>query len=124
MTQPRHPTDVHVGKNLRVARHMRGMTQQQLAKACNVRFQQVQKYETGANRLSASKMFQCCLALKISPNALFDGLMEGQSSELPTLSSAATRTAMNIMLLNAEDRRLVVEMTSRLAFASSIQVAA
>lgn len=49
--------DTHVGQRIRQRRRALGMTQSNLAEAIGVRFQQVQKYETGANRVSASKMF-------------------------------------------------------------------
>ncbi|MEL6426617.1 MAG: helix-turn-helix transcriptional regulator, partial [Pseudomonadota bacterium] len=45
-----HPVDVHVGQRVRQRRWMTGMTQQQLAEKVGIKFQQIQKYETGANR--------------------------------------------------------------------------
>ncbi|MBQ4825681.1 helix-turn-helix transcriptional regulator [Leisingera sp. HS039] len=51
-----NPIDQHVGKRIRHQRWMKGMSQQDLAARCNVKFQQVQKYETGANRVSASRL--------------------------------------------------------------------
>jgi len=50
--------DVHLGKRLRRRRRLLGLTQQQLAGACGVRFQQIQKYECGANRISAARLWQ------------------------------------------------------------------
>ena len=50
----KHPVDVHVGKRVRHRRWMVGMTQQQLAEKVGIKFQQIQKYETGMNRVSAS----------------------------------------------------------------------
>ena len=49
----RHPVDVHVGKRVRHRRWMVGMTQQQLGDIVGIKFQQIQKYETGMNRISA-----------------------------------------------------------------------
>jgi transcriptional regulator with XRE-family HTH domain len=51
-----HPVDVHVGMRVWLSRRLRGMTQQVLAERLGLTFQQVQKYETGANRISASKL--------------------------------------------------------------------
>ena len=50
----KHPVDAHVGKRIRHRRWMVGMTQQQLAEKVGIKFQQIQKYETGMNRVSAS----------------------------------------------------------------------
>ena len=53
--------DVHLGRRLRRRRRILGLTQQQLAGACGVRFQQIQKYENGANRISFSRLVQISL---------------------------------------------------------------
>ena len=70
------PVDVHVGKLIRARRRARGMSQQELAKAIGVSFQQVQKYERGANRVSASKLFSVAKALDLRVASFFDGLEE------------------------------------------------
>ena len=51
-----HPVDVYVGQRVRQRRWMVGMTQQRLGDSVGIKFQQIQKYETGANRISASRM--------------------------------------------------------------------
>jgi transcriptional regulator with XRE-family HTH domain len=48
-----HPVDIHVGQGVRQKRWLLGMTQQQLAGQVGIKFQQIQKYETGANRVSS-----------------------------------------------------------------------
>ena len=48
-----HPVDIHVGQGVRQKRWLLGMTQQQLAQQVGIKFQQIQKYETGANRVSS-----------------------------------------------------------------------
>lgn len=53
-----HPVDVHVGRKVVEVRKRRGLTQSDLAKATGVTFQQVQKYERGTNRISASRLHQ------------------------------------------------------------------
>ncbi len=55
---PLHPVDVHVGAQIRARRKARKITQQAVAQATGVTFQQVQKYEKGTNRVSASKLFE------------------------------------------------------------------
>ncbi len=69
-----HPVDVHVGKRIRHRRWLVGMTQQQLAERVGIKFQQIQKYETGANRVSASRLWDIADALEVSVSFFFDGL--------------------------------------------------
>ena len=69
-----HPVDEHVGKRLRQRRWLVGMTQQQLAEHVGIKFQQIQKYETGANRVSASRLWDIASTLNVSINFFFDGL--------------------------------------------------
>ena len=52
-----HKVDIHVGQRLRQRRWLVGMTQQGLAEMVGIKFQQIQKYETGANRVSASRLW-------------------------------------------------------------------
>lgn len=64
--------DLYVGQRIRFFRKLRGMTQTELGKAINLTFQQIQKYEKGDNRISASKIHEVCGILKISSkDALF-----------------------------------------------------
>ena len=67
-------TDLHVGKKLRRRRRLLGMTQQELASQVGVRFQQIQKYECGANRITASRLFDLSRALNVSVQYFFDGM--------------------------------------------------
>lgn len=69
-----HPVDVHVGKRIRHRRWMVGITQQQLAEAVGIKFQQIQKYETGANRVSASRLWDIADALDVDVSFFFEGL--------------------------------------------------
>jgi len=93
-----HPVDVHVGKRIRQRRWMVGMTQQQLAESVGIKFQQIQKYETGANRVSASRLWEIAAALEVSVVYFFDGL----SDEDKTRDMAG-----KIPLALAEDREAV-----------------
>ena len=72
----KHSVDVHVGKRIRHRRWMIGMTQQQLAEAVGIKFQQIQKYETGMNRVSASRLWDSARALEVPVSFFFDGLHE------------------------------------------------
>ncbi len=69
-----HPVDVHVGKRVRHRRWLVGMTQQQLAESVGIKFQQIQKYETGANRVSASRLWDIADALDVDVSFFFEGL--------------------------------------------------
>ncbi len=70
----KHPVDVHVGKRIRHRRWMVGMTQQQLAERVGIKFQQIQKYETGMNRVSASRLWEISAAMNVQPSFFFEGL--------------------------------------------------
>lgn len=70
----KHPVDIHVGKRVRHRRWMVGMTQQQLAEKVGIKFQQIQKYETGMNRVSASRLWDMATALSVPVDFFFDGL--------------------------------------------------
>jgi transcriptional regulator with XRE-family HTH domain len=66
--------DLHLGKRLRRRRRLLGLTQQQLAGAVGVRFQQIQKYECGANRISAARLWSLSEALEVPVGYFYDGL--------------------------------------------------
>lgn len=71
--------DLHLGKRLRRRRRLLGLTQQQLALAVGIRFQQIQKYECGANRISAARLFQLAKALETPINYFYDGLSDDKT---------------------------------------------
>ena len=83
----KHPVDVHVGKRVRHRRWMVGMTQQQLAERVGIKFQQIQKYETGMNRVSASRLWEIGSALGVTVSFFFEGLgdksADTSSDDLP-----------------------------------------
>ena len=76
----KHPVDIHVGKRIRHRRWMVGMTQQQLAEQVGIKFQQIQKYETGTNRVSASRLWDIAETLSVPVGFFFEGLDENVSS--------------------------------------------
>lgn len=76
-----HHVDVHVGKRVRHRRWLIGMTQQQLAQQVGIKFQQIQKYETGANRISASRLWDIAEALEVPVSFFFEGLEEVQKDD-------------------------------------------
>mgnify|MGYP001545707258 CR=1 FL=1 len=81
----KHPVDVHVGKRVRHRRWMVGMTQQQLAERVGIKFQQIQKYETGMNRISASRLWDIANTLGVPVSFFFEGLeQEGKAAAAPS----------------------------------------
>jgi transcriptional regulator with XRE-family HTH domain len=66
--------DLHLGKRLRARRRLLGLTQQQLAQVVGVRFQQIQKYECGANRISASRLWDLSEVLNVPVSYFYEGL--------------------------------------------------
>ncbi|GGL11740.1 helix-turn-helix domain-containing protein [Caulobacter rhizosphaerae] len=73
--------DVYLGKRLRRRRRLLGLTQQQLAGTVGVRFQQIQKYECGANRISAARLWQLSEALDVPVGYFYDGLSDRMEKE-------------------------------------------
>jgi transcriptional regulator with XRE-family HTH domain len=71
--------DLHLGRRLRRRRRLLGLTQQQLATAVGIRFQQIQKYECGANRISAARLWQLSEALEIQVAYFYEGRAEAQA---------------------------------------------
>lgn len=69
-----HKVDVHVGQKIRQRRWLTGMTQQRLAELVGIKFQQIQKYETGANRVSASRLWDIADALGVDVSFFFEGI--------------------------------------------------
>lgn len=68
------PIDVHVGRRVRMLRTLKGLSQERLGRALGVSFQQLQKYESGANRISASVLFRASQALDVPVSSFFEGL--------------------------------------------------
>ncbi|MGE4526804.1 MAG: helix-turn-helix domain-containing protein [Rhodospirillaceae bacterium] len=83
------PVDLHVGARIREMRQALHMTQEELAAACGVTFQQIQKYERGFNRVSCSRLVEIAAALSVHPAWFFDGL------DLP---SATTPTPEEVLM--------------------------
>jgi transcriptional regulator with XRE-family HTH domain len=71
-----NPIDVHVGLRIRLRRKELGVSQERLAESIGLTFQQVQKYERAANRVSASKLYEMARALETSTAYFFEGLAD------------------------------------------------
>lgn len=77
-SQP-HAVDVQVGKKIRNQRMISGISQSELGDRIGVTFQQIQKYEKGSNRVSASRLVEIAGAMNIDVRSFFDE-MEGQAA--------------------------------------------
>ncbi len=78
-----HPVDAHVGSRVRLRRTLLGMNQTQLGEALGLTFQQVQKYERGTNRISASRLYQLSQILDVPVSFFFDELVDEANAASP-----------------------------------------
>lgn len=81
-----HPVDVHVGSRLKKRRSLMGVSQEKLADAVGLTFQQVQKYERGANRVSASRLYQFAQILDVPVSFFYEGFADDSAAIAPGLS--------------------------------------
>ena len=93
----KHEVDVHVGTRIRHRRWLIGMTQQQLADQVGIKFQQIQKYETGANRVSASRLWDIARALDVPISFFFDGLDDSQVHDAVEGDILADKEALQLV---------------------------
>lgn len=91
MSDTPHPIDTHVGARVRARRRLLGITQERLGEALGLTFQQVQKYERGSNRISASRLFELSRILAVPVTYFYDGaeaLTDDACDMLPEVASA------------------------------------
>jgi transcriptional regulator with XRE-family HTH domain len=103
----KHPVDVHVGKRVRHRRWMVGMTQQQLGEAVGIKFQQIQKYETGMNRVSASRLWDIAKAMDVDVRFFFEGYEEGVTDSAPGERKTDSTKMQGDLLADKEALELV-----------------
>lgn len=120
------PVDEHIGQRMQLRRVMMGMSQKDLAKRCGVTFQQIQKYETAGNRVSAARLFDLSTALEAPISFFFAGLPGNLPEETKAsrslhvaepkqedpLSKNETLQLINLYwkLPNDEHRKIVMKM--------------
>ncbi|MFC3057855.1 helix-turn-helix domain-containing protein [Paenirhodobacter populi] len=118
-----HPVDAHVGKRIRHRRWMTGVTQQQLADRVGIKFQQIQKYETGMNRVSASRLWDIAHALGVTVSFFFEGFNE-ENTHRANLSrelvgdSEALALVRSYYAIPAPQRRRLFELAKVLSDAA------
>ena len=128
-----HPIDRHVGGRVRLRRTLIGMSQEQLGHKLGVTFQQVQKYEKGSNRVSASRLWQVARILGVPISFFFDQATDVSDPQLEGLADSGqseindvTQSTESLVLLrhftqipDPAIRRAVVDLARTLATATS-----
>ena len=89
-----NPVDVHVGKRIRLRRTILHITQQQMADLLGLTFQQVQKYEKGANRVGASRLWDISRVLKVPMDFFFEDMEDGVAQLSPRMLNASMNVKM------------------------------
>lgn len=93
-----HIVDTHVGRRIRQRRWMIDMTQQVLADSVGIKFQQIQKYETGANRVSASRLWDIANTMDVPVGFFFHGVSgNGDERENPSIDLLAEKEAVELV---------------------------
>lgn len=92
-----HPVDLAVGARLRLRRIAAGMSQERLARALGITFQQVQKYESGDNRISASRLWEIAEALETPVADFFADAARGAPAYPTRIGAAAEREIIDLV---------------------------
>lgn len=85
-----NPVDIHVGARVRLRRTLLGMSQEKLGEAIGLTFQQVQKYERGANRIGASRLFDLSRVLDVPVSFFYDDMDEAVQESSPVAVARGT----------------------------------
>ncbi len=97
--------DVHVGARIRMRRQLINMSQERLGELLGITFQQVQKYEKGSNRISASRLFYAAKTLGVSVQFFYDGLPGVDQGE--GMREDDTSNSLNALMMTPEGMQLV-----------------
>ncbi|MFN3351989.1 MAG: helix-turn-helix domain-containing protein [Brevundimonas sp.] len=115
-----HPIDRYAGNQLRLKRMAAGINQSRLGKALGISFQQVQKYESGANRISMSKLWLACDLLKAKPGDFFPDPAGEDVQGLPPEAVDRLGLGRAAASLPPDRQRLVLELVRALAERSAV----
>lgn len=91
---------LHIAKRLEKRRKLMGLTMGQLAERVGIRFQQIQKYECGANRISAHRLFQIANALEVKVDYFYEGL-ETTAPEIPGAKAKTSEEKFRLAVVTA-----------------------
>jgi transcriptional regulator with XRE-family HTH domain len=100
-----NPIDVAVGAKARHFRTIRQMSQTDLAKMLGITFQQIQKYEAGSNRVSASRLYQMAQSLGVTPADFFPDVAEGAMHDENDTQSVLLRMNKRFLQTQSADGR-------------------
>lgn len=103
-----NPIDLHVGSRVRMRRKILRISQEKLAEGLDLTFQQVQKYERGANRISASKLFEIAKALSTPVSYFFDGFNEQANPALLGFAETGSDQFVHDFLMTSEGMELAM----------------
>jgi transcriptional regulator with XRE-family HTH domain len=123
----RDPIDQHVGRRLSLRRAQTGVTQAKLGAKVGLSFQAVQKYETGENRISASRLYQLARILDVPPSYFFEGLDEtGRADEGAGAADLTLKEASMVLgayygIKDPRVRSAFLLIMSRIAGASEVE---
>lgn len=114
--------DLHIGRRLRARRRTLGLSQPQLAEAVGVKFQQIQKYECGEDRISASRLWGLCRALKTPVDYFYEGLatirpvlaVDRDAADETDAQRDAVDLARSFEQLGMEPRKVLLDMAKSL----------
>lgn len=101
-----NPIDIHVGNRVRLRRVLVGLSQEKLGEALELTFQQVQKYEKGTNRISASRLHRISQILEVPVQFFFEGVSELDHADGPGFSENTNQIHIMDFLNSAEGLQL------------------
>ena len=105
-----NPVDIHVGSRVRLRRTLLGLSQEKLGDAVGLTFQQIQKYERGANRIGASRLFQLCHILDVPISFFFDEMPAGLKTTEGQVARGLSEQEQKTMELDPLARRETLEL--------------
>ena len=95
--------DSHIGVRVRARRMLIGMSQERLGELLKVTFQQIQKYERGANRISASRLFQLARVLGVPVGYFYESIVEPADGHVPGFAESADDEGSLLAFLNTRE---------------------
>lgn len=101
-----NPVDVHVGSRVRLRRMLVGMSQEKLGEMLGLTFQQIQKYEKGANRIGASRLYQIAQILEVPVQFFFEDMAEEHKGASGGFSEADPAPVVMDFVSSAEGLQL------------------
>lgn len=116
--------ELHIGKQIKMMRMSRKISQKELAKQMGITYQQVQKYENGLNRISVSRLWQVCNIFGVTPDFLYENILEGDDNrqKLGNLIPNKVATSQDIKMMlafkqieDSANRALMIKMCKAMA---------